>query len=155
SEWTPAALANVVVFYANRALRSADVYYGYAAAAMMALIAGFDAPHGDRGLAWMVMAAGPFLIGWRWKQVDFRIQAYALAALGPAGRAFWWPEPPLSMGIGAALAYAGALCALKSNPDRFTDGEADALRSMGSLFSSCMLAALVWHVVPTEYLGLS
>jgi len=152
--WTPVAIANVVVFYANRAIRSADIYYGYAAAAMMALIAGFDAPHHDRGLAWMVLAAGPFLVGWRWRQVDFRIQAYCLAALGPAGMAFGWPEPPLSMGIGAAIAYAATLCALRSKEDRFSAGEADALRGMGSLFATCLAAGVVWHFVPLQYLGL-
>jgi uncharacterized membrane protein len=153
--WTPVAVLNVAVFYANRALRSADTYYGYAAAFMMALIAGFDAPHGDRGLAWMVLAAGPFLVGWRWRLVDFRLQAYGLAAIGPIGMAVNWPEPSLSMGIGAALAYGGALCALKSDKDRFTEEEQDALRTTASLFTSGLLAALVWHLVPLQYLGLA
>ena len=153
--WTPVAALNVAVFYANRALRSADTFYGYAAAFMMALIAGFDAPHGDRGLAWMVLAAGPFLVGWRWRLLDFRLQAYGLAAIGPIGMAVGWPEPSLSMGIGAALAYAGTLCALWSGADRFTDEEQETLRATGSLFTSALLAALVWHLVPQEYLGLA
>jgi len=152
--WTPVAALNVAVFYANRWLRSADTFYGYAAAAIMALIAGFEAPHGDRGLAWMLLAAGPFLVGWRWRLLDFRLQAYGLAAIGPIGMAVGWPEPPLSMAIGAALAYAGVLCAQLSGADRFTDEEQDALRSTASLFASGLLAALVWHVTPQEYLGL-
>ena len=152
--WTPVAVLNVAVFYANRALRSADTFYGYAAAAMMALVAGFEAP-GDRGLAWMLLAAGPFLVGWRWRLLDFRLQAYGLAAIGPIGMAISWPEPPLSLGIGAALTYAGTLCALRSGSDRFTDDEQDALRATGSLFASSLLAALVWHLVPLEYLGLA
>ena len=155
SAWTPVAVLSVAVFYANRALRSADTFYGYAAAAMMALVAGFVAPHGDRGLAWMVLAAGPFLVGWRWRLVDFRLQAYALAAIGPIGMAVGWPEPSLSMGIGAALAYAGTLCAVWSGADRFTDEEQDALRTTASLFASGLLAALVWHVVPPAYFGLA
>ena len=152
--WTPVAVVNVVVFYANRALRSVDTYYGYAAAAMMALIAGFNAPHDDRGLAWMVLAAGPFLVGWQWRLPDFRYQAYGLAFLGPIGMVIGWPEPPLSIGIGAALTYAGVMCARWSPADRFTTDEQEALRTTGSLFASSMLAVLVWILVPKQYLGL-
>jgi hypothetical protein len=152
--WTWVGAINVAVFYANRWLRSADTFYGYAAAAMMALIAGFEVPH-DRGLAWMLLAAGPFLVGWRWRLLDFRLQAYGLAAIGPIGMAASWPEPPLSMGIAAALAYAGVLCAVWSGADRFTDDEQDALRSTASLFASGLLAVLVWQVTPHEYLGLA
>ncbi len=152
--WTPVAIASVAVFYANRALRSADTYYGYAAAGMMALVAGFNAPHGDRGLAWMVLAAGPFLVGWRWRLVDFRIQAYALAFLGTVGMAFGWPEPALSLAIAGALTYGGVFCALRSGADRFTEGEQDALRTTASLFATALLAALVWRLVPLHYLGL-
>ena len=152
--WTPVAVANVAVFYANRALRSADTYYGFAAAAMMALIAGFIAPHHDRGLAWMLLAAGPFLVGWRWRLPDFRLQAYGLAAIGPIGMAASWPEPPLSIGIGAALAYAGALCARWSGDDRFVEGEQDALRLTASLFATSAAATVVWLLTPRDYLGL-
>jgi hypothetical protein len=152
--WTWVGALNVVVFYANRALRSADTFYGYAAAGMIALVAGFEAPHGDRGLAWMLLAAGPFLVGWRWRLPDFRIQGYALAFIGPIGMAVGWPEPPLSVGIGAALAFAGALCAVWSGSDRFADEEQEALRATGSLFTTGLLAVLVWRLVPVEYLGL-
>jgi len=62
----------------------------------MALVAGFEAPHGDRGLAWMLLAIIPFLIGWRWRLPDLRLQAYGLAVIGPIGMAVSWPEPRFS-----------------------------------------------------------
>jgi len=48
-DWTPVAALDALVFYANRALRPADVIYGYAGAFMVALVAGFEAQR-DRGL---------------------------------------------------------------------------------------------------------
>ena len=152
--WTPVAAFNVAVFYANRAIRKTDIFYGFAAAALMALIAGFEAPHGDRGLAWMLLAIIPFLIGWRWRLPDLRLQAYGLAVIGPIGMAVSWPEPRLSVAIGAALTFAGALCATRSNPDRFVPDEQIGLRSTASLFFTGLAAALVWLMVPREFLGL-
>jgi hypothetical protein len=64
SAWTPVAAIGALVFYANRALRSADTFYGYAAAAVAALIAGYDAPARECGPVWFLLAAGPFFVGW-------------------------------------------------------------------------------------------
>ena len=109
--WMPAALANVGVLYGNRALCSADAVYGYCGLAVAALLAGYHAPRDDRGLAWMALAAVPFAIGWLRRQLDLRIHGYLLACLGFLGMAIEWPEPALSLGIGAALAYAAAASA--------------------------------------------
>ena len=56
--WEPVAALNVAVFYLNRALQTSEVWYGYAAAAMAALVSGFGSrrplartrlvPHGAR-----------------------------------------------------------------------------------------------------------
>src|ERR1019366_5865588 len=84
-QWIPAALAGAVVFYVNRVLRAPDVFYGYAAAAMLALVAGYKPPERYRGAAWFVLAAEPFFVGW-WRRLwDFRIQGYLLAGLGVFG----------------------------------------------------------------------
>jgi hypothetical protein len=154
SAWTPVAASNAVVFYANRALRSADTIYGYAGAGMLALIAGYRAPHGDRGLAWMLLAAVPYAAGWRWRLPDFRFQAYGLGTLGLFGMAAFWPEPNLSIAIGAALAYAGAISAVRPAADRFASDEAVILRFSGGLATAALLAALLWQVLPAQYLGL-
>jgi hypothetical protein len=152
--WTPLAALNAVAFYANRALRSADTFYGYAGAAMLALIAGFRAPHNDRGLAWLVLAVPPFAIGWRARLADFRLQSYGLGTLGLLGMAVFWPEPNLSLGIGAALVYAAAITAVRSAPDRLLEEEAEALRFTGSFASTSLLAALLWQALPAQYHGL-
>jgi hypothetical protein len=152
--WEPVAALNALVFYANRVLRAADTFYGYAAAGMVALIAGYEAPAQSRGPVWSLLAAGPFLAGWWRRQLDFRIQGYSLALLGAVGTAIAAPHPPLSLAVSAALGYAAALCALWSGPDRFLDEEREALRFAASLAATLGAAALVWRLAPGEYLGL-
>jgi hypothetical protein len=61
--WEPVAALNVAVFYLNRALQTSEVWYGYAAAAMAALISGFEAGDPWRGRVWFLMALGPFALG--------------------------------------------------------------------------------------------
>ena len=152
--WTPVAGLSAAVFYGNRALRAADTVYGYAGAAMLALIAGFRAPYDDRGLAWMLLAIAPYAIGWRARLADFRLQAYGLGTLGLLGMAAFWPAPNWSIGIGAALVYAGAISAVRSAADRFVDEEAEALRFTGSFAASVLLAVLLWQTLPAQYHGL-
>ncbi|MGO9257334.1 MAG: DUF2339 domain-containing protein [Bryobacteraceae bacterium] len=151
--WTPVAALTAVVFYANRTLRAADVFYGYAGAFMVALVAGFEA-QADRGLAWSVLAAGPFLVGWLRRLPDFRYQAYGLATLGLLGMVGAWDDPPVSLAIAAALAYAAVLSTLWG-PDRFLEGEAKVVRLAASLEASGLAAALVWQLTPAAYRGLA
>jgi len=152
--WTPIAALDAVVFYANRALRPADILYGYAASVMVALVAGFEAQR-DRGLAWFALAAGPFLVGWSRRLSDFRFQAYGLGLLGLIGMAAASPEPRVSLAIAAVLAYGAVLSALRSAPDRFADGEAEALRLAASLAVTGLLASLAWQLAPAAYRGLA
>ncbi len=151
-EWVPVAALDAAVFYANR---FRDRWYGYAGAAMLALIAGFEAPHDDRGLAWTILGAVAFAAGWRGRLSDLRIQGYALAALGVLGMAAATPEPRLSIAIGAALFYAAALCGRFSPADRFLEGEAEELRLAALLASAGMLVTLVWRSVPELYHGIA
>jgi uncharacterized membrane protein len=153
--WTPIAALDALVFYVNRAIRHGQKFYGYAGAAMLALVAGYNAPHDDHGLTWFLIAAVPFAIGWRWRLSDFRFQAYGLAALGLLGMAADSPEPLHSLAIAAALAYACALVALRSSPDRFLTEEPEALRFAGSLAATGLLTSLVWRIVPDSYHGLA
>jgi len=153
--WTPIAALDAAVFYVNRALCPADLFYSYAAAGMMALVAGYEVPERYLGRAWFLLAAGTFLVGWWRRLPDFRFQAYGLAILGTLGTAVYAPHPPLSLAIGAVVAYAGCLCALWSGPGRFFDQERHALRLASSIAAVGMLAALAWRLVPEEYLGLA
>lgn len=151
--WTPVAALDAALFYLNRALRPADVLYGYAGAGMMALVAGYEAP-GDRGLAWFLLAAGPFAVGWLRRLSDFRFQAYGLAALGIAGMAYPGNEPPLSLAIAAAVAYMGVHSALWT-PDRFLEGESRLVTLGASVTTTGLLAALVWVKAPEAWRGVA
>jgi uncharacterized membrane protein len=153
--WEPVAALSVLVFYVNRAVRPADTFYGYAAAGVAAVIAGFEAPAPYRGRVWTLLALAPFALGWWRRLVDFRIQGYALAVLGAVATAVTWSHPPLALAASAAAGYALVLCALRSGPDRFFDDERAALRLASSIAATIGLSALLWRVVPGDYLGLA
>jgi uncharacterized membrane protein len=154
-DWTSIAALDAAVFYANRALCKAGLVYSYAAAGMMALVAGYEVPAPYLGRAWFLLAATTFVWGWWRRLPDFRFQAYGLATLAALGTALYAPHPPLALATGAACGFAAALCALWSAPGRFFEREREALRLTASLATTCMLAALVWRLVPHEYLGLA
>jgi uncharacterized membrane protein len=153
--WEPVAALTVVLFYLNRALQVSEVWYGYAAAALAALIAGFEAHGPWRGRAWMMMAMGPFAVGWWRRLFDFRMQGYLLAMAGVVGTAIYFPPPPLSLALGMAVAYALVHCTLLSGRERFGDAEREALRLAASVGASLGAAALIWRLVPGEYLGVA
>src|ERR1035441_7298205 len=95
--WEPVAALNVAVFYLNRALQTSEVWYGYAAAAMAALISGCEAGDPWRGSVWSLMALGPFSLGWGRRLRDFRVQGYAMASIGAIATALYLPYPWLSL----------------------------------------------------------
>lgn len=163
--WTPSAALAGLLFYINRALRTTDKVYGYAASAVFALIVGFETPERFLGLAWFSLATLLFGFGWQRRLLDFRIQGYSVAALGAiavaiheadvaAGYATRSPHPWVALLSAAVLMYAAVLCALRSAADRLSDDEREALRSVASWASSAALMALVWRILPGEYLGL-
>jgi uncharacterized membrane protein len=153
--WEPVAALNVAVFYLNRALEASEVWYGYAAAAMAALVAGFETDDGWRGPAWSLMAMAPFAIGWRRRLFDFRMQGYGLAAAGAVAIAIYTPYPALSLALGAVLAYGFVLTTLWSAEDRFGEGEREGLRVAASLAATTGATALLWRIVPGGYLGVA
>jgi predicted membrane protein DUF2339 len=148
--WAPVASLDVAVFYANRALCAADLFYGYTAACVVALIASEEATDQSRGLVWFLAGVAPFLLGWWRRLPDFRIQGYALALLGAAGIGVAVPQPVLALGIVAALSYAARFAAM-----RLPGEERDALRFAAQFIAVTAVAALVWRMVPGEYLGIA
>ena len=153
--WEPVAALDVLVFYANRYLRPADTFYGYAAAGMAALIAGFESPLQNLGRVWTAMAIAPFALGWWRKLIDFRIQGYALFLLGAGATVYAYPMPVWGIAFSAAVAYAGVLCSLRSAADHFFDDERNLLRVAASIATTLALATILWRVTPGEYLGLA
>src|SRR5262249_36150966 len=85
--WTPTVALAGVLFYINRALRSADLAYGYAASAMFLWVIAFETPERYLALAWFAFAAGLFAFGWLRRLTDFRLQGYgaSILALGAVG----------------------------------------------------------------------
>jgi uncharacterized membrane protein len=150
--WTPLAALEAVVFYANRALRTGDLLYGYAGAGMLALVAGYEAPEGYRAVAWMLPALGAFAWGWRFRLPDFRMQGYLLAGLGLCGAA--WEPSRLAFAAVAAMGYGLTLCALKGGEDRLDRQERAGILIGAPLATVAAMGALLWEVLPEQYLGL-
>jgi len=153
--WEPVAALNVAFFYLNRALQVSEVWYGYAAAALAALATGFEAQDPWRGRVWCLMASGPFAFGWWRRLFDFRVQGYGLALAGVVAIAIYTPYPALSLAIATVAAYAFVHCTLWSGEDRFDAAERAFLRSAASLVTTIGGAALLWRLVPGEYLGIA
>jgi hypothetical protein len=150
--WAPVAALDAVVFYANRFLCAADLFYGYAAAAAVALMVGFKAPDQYRGLWWLLTALVPCAFGWWRRLADIRLHGYLLWGLGLAGVAFELGNMPLSVAVG--VSYALALCGLWSQDGRMGGDERESLRVLGSLAATAALAALAWRMVGGGYLGI-
>jgi hypothetical protein len=97
---------------------------------------------------------------------DFRIQGYLVASLGFGGvsihqvRVATGDAPPLrhpwiSLACAAVLGYVGVLCGLRSAVDRLSEWERNGLRRVGSWAATVGLVALVWRIVPGDYLGIA
>jgi uncharacterized membrane protein len=153
--WEPVAVATIAVFYLNRFLRPADVIYGYVAAGLGALVSGLESTAETVGRVWSLLAFAPFALGWARRQVDFRIQGYALAVLGAIATSIYAPHPPITLAVGAAAAYAFVQIAIRSAHDRFPESERDTLRLVASIVTSAGLTALVWKLVPADWLGVA
>lgn len=151
-QWAPVASLDAVVFYVNRALCAADFFYGYAAAGMLALVIGKEVQEPYRSVAWQAAAVGAFAYGWWRRLFDFRLQGYLLLAVGLAGTAAETRVLPLA--VAAGIGYAASLCGLWGGGDRCAEEERGLVRLAGSGVSVAALIALVWRLVPGEYLGI-
>jgi len=150
--WIAAAAVSAVLFYANRALRSADIFYGYAAAAMVAMMAGSEAGGSYRGAAWLAVACVPFLLGWWRRLPDFRYQGYALAALGALATALTSPHQWTTLTFAAALGYGLFACTL-SEDGCMTDTERGAVRQAASFCGTAFASAALWRALPESALA--
>lgn len=165
--WTPVALLMAAVFYLNRGLiwpeRESlllfpEVGYSYTASALLALILGFEVPREYLGLGWLVLALPLFELG-LWKRLrEFRFQSYGVATLslgtflvvnvfgagGETARLPW-----ISLGPAVVLAYAASARLLRLLPNRLPAWERLGARDVSSAAGTVLLAALLWHVLPT------
>jgi hypothetical protein len=153
--WKPVVAATAAIFYLNRVLRPADRFYGYFGAALAALFAGAEVSENWRGRVWILMATVPFTIGWRRREIDFRFQGYGLAAIGALATGLWAWELPMTWAIDATGGYALVLCALWSGEGRLLDRERRFVRRIATLMTAASLMALLWRIVPGEWLGVA
>ncbi len=162
--WTPVAALSAAVFYLNRALRPARVYFGYVAAALLLLILGYEVPREYIGPAWVLLAGVLFEFGLDRARNDFRYQSYGvgfagLVALGivnicGAGvetvRPDWLPQL-----LALAMLYGAASRLIAFRPEALSDGERDFVRDTLSTAGSAMLAMLAWTVLPPELVAVA
>jgi len=163
-DWTPSAALAATLFYMNRGLRKAGVSYGYFASAVAALIIGYEVSLRYLGIGWLGLGAVLFLVGWRWRLPDFRIQGYVSGMLAVGSIALYQfailqgsatplLNPWVPLACASAIAYLAALCALRSAVDRFTPAEREQLQFTASAIASAAGAALLWKIIPGTYLG--
>ncbi|MDR3700691.1 MAG: DUF2339 domain-containing protein [Candidatus Sulfopaludibacter sp.] len=154
-QWTSVAAVDAVVFYANYALQAADLFFGYVAAALLALVIGNEAPDRYRSLEWLALAAGSFAVGWWRKLFDLRLQGYLLFLLGLTAVTLEVESNTLSVWGALAVSYALAVCAARSGQDRFLAREHLSALHAGAVVATLAAVALLWRVVPSDYLGIA
>jgi hypothetical protein len=87
--WIPEAALNAALFYGNRALRTADAFYGYAGAAMLALIAGYEAPGRYVTVAWGGLGIALLASGFPLRDRVLRVSGLGLLLIC-IGKLFLW-----------------------------------------------------------------
>ncbi len=163
-DWTPTSALAALFLYINRGIRKSGRIYGFAASALVALAIGFEISLRHLGITWLGFGALLFLFGWQFRLFDFRMQCYLASALAigavwlhqievSAGTAAPWAHPWIPLAVAAVIGYGAALCALQSAADRLKKTERQALQAIASAVASAAAAALLWRVVPAEYLG--
>jgi uncharacterized membrane protein len=143
--WTPMAATDAVIFYINRALYPPDVFFGYAASGLLALVTGNLVAAPYRAVAWLLLATAAFAFGRRRRLPDFRFQAYLLGLAGLIVIAF--RPSDLSLSVAVAVNYAVSMYALWSGRDLFAEQERRILRWCSSCAATFCAAALVWRQV--------
>ena len=152
-------LLTSAVFYFNRWRRVAEgAVYSTAAAALIAMVLGFDTYSPYMCVSWLLFAAVLFELGYRTEKVEFRYQSYVLGALatilqllvavGPDPKWHFREWVPIS--AAAAVHYAVTLRI------RFGTRRVEALVEwMTSAATVAFLMELIWKRTPGEYLGVA
>jgi hypothetical protein len=162
--WTPLAALSAGVFYLNRALRPARSYFGYAAAALVVAILGYEVPREYIGPAWVLFAGVLFEFGLDRARRDFRYQAYGVGLAGLAvltlvnvcGVGIASPRPDWAPQLVALAMLSGAAARLIAfRPEVLPEGEGGIVRDVLSAAASAMLATLAWNVLPAELVAVA
>jgi uncharacterized membrane protein len=165
--WSPLAVLMAAALYGNRwFLRRtgsflAEPAYSFVASALVVLVLGFETPARYVGIAWLVFTLALFELGVRRRARDFKLQAYAVGTLAigaclivdvfDAFRVAAPIWPPLALAAVVSYGFVGRVLLL-------SDGwpielERRALRYAGSFVANVLVSALLWYVLPREYVG--
>ncbi len=161
--WTPVAIANACLFYANRAMRIAEgSIYSWAASALVTIAVGFETPSQYAGIGWLVFGVILFEFGFR-KRNEFRFQAYAVGALAILNLAILnvlqlqksaAPAQRISLSIATVICCAISARVFRSQGDEF-EWVRDITAAAGTMFAMALawllllapLVALAWAVI--------
>jgi hypothetical protein len=166
TNWSPIATLTAGIFYVNRMLRVPEgVLYTSAAAGLVAMVLGYETPHQYLCVSWLAFAAVLFELGFRFRQQEFRYQAYVIGVLGTAaglilnafgitalGARADWQLAWLPLAISAAIHYAITLRIALGGRDRLSENEAK-VSWITAASAVAFLFVIVWKLVPGDYLG--
>ena len=89
---------------------------------MLALVIGKETPEPYRAIAWLLLAAMTFLLGWRRRLFDFRVHGYLVGVLGIGAALVQAHALPLACAAGMGYARWFVCC----GPRRIASGPANA-----------------------------
>ena len=171
--WTPVTALTAAVLYLNRALiaRRArldsriqiiapEELFRAVASGLLAIIIAFETPHAYLGAGWLMLALALFEIGLRRSLREFRLQAYAIGALGlmaMAGingtdlqRGVW-----MVLAVDAGLVYAWVARLARTSAEQIPDSERLGCRDVCGWMGAALVAALIWTITPPAYVALA
>jgi uncharacterized membrane protein len=157
--WAPPLAVLALVFYFNRSLAKESRYFGHMASAFLAVVMGLELPWRYAGTATLVYGIFLLELGIHRDLFDFRLQGYALAALGAIGAGFSFLDPLHARnawiyGAGAALCLSLSIRAARSLAS-LPEVERRALRVGGAMGAAGLTAVLATRLFPEPYWGVA
>jgi hypothetical protein len=157
--WAPPLVVLALVFYLNRSLAKESRYFGYFASAFLALVMGMELPWRYAGAAALIYGIFLLELGIRRDLFDFRLQGYAVAALGAIGAGFSFLDPQHARNIwiyavAAALSLSVSIRAARSLAS-LPEIERRALRIGGAIGTAGLTAMLATRLLPAPYWGVA
>ncbi|MEO8130569.1 MAG: DUF2339 domain-containing protein, partial [Bryobacteraceae bacterium] len=157
--WTPPVLMHILLFYGNRALRSPNLIFSFAASALAGLVIFAEVPKDFVGSAWIVFAAILFEAGLRKPLGEFRLQAYLLAFAGTVfsllAHGIFVTHQWGALTIGLVLFYANALRCRWTAQGILGPLEFQWAQRAGALATVLFSLLVLRNTVPEAYQGLA
>ena len=157
--WAPPLVVLALVFYFNRGLAKQSRYFGYIASACLTLVMSVELPWRYAGAAALIYGILLLELGIRRDLLDFRLQGYAIAALGAIGAGFSFLDPQHARNIwiyggAAGLSLSVSIRAARSLAS-LPEMERRALRIGGAIGTAGLTAVLATRLFPAPYWGVA